>query len=92
MAAKETDAECKYPTTFIDDAGTSAKAALKVVKKFGALKASVLPFDRWVGEAQRRQLLEGGRATQGQGLFQSGGKQPGKPDRFKNGWRITDRS
>jgi hypothetical protein len=44
MAAKEMDHKVDYPTTFLDDAGTSAKSALKVVKKIGALKTSVLPF------------------------------------------------
>jgi C1A family cysteine protease len=45
MASKEMDEYADYPTTFIDDSGTSLKSALKVVRKFGALKAAHLPFD-----------------------------------------------
>lgn len=45
MASKEMDEYTDYPTTFIDDAGTSLKSALKVARKYGALKASHLAFD-----------------------------------------------
>lgn len=45
MAAKETDEFMSRPTTFIESAGTSLKAALDVARKFGCVKDSVLPFD-----------------------------------------------
>ena len=44
MASKEMDEYSDYPTTFIDDAGTSLKTALKTALKIGALKASLFPF------------------------------------------------
>lgn len=44
MASKEMDEYADYPTTFIEDAGTSLKTALKTAKKIGALKASLFPF------------------------------------------------
>ncbi len=44
MASKEMDEYTDYPTTFIDDAGTSIKCALKTARKIGALKASLFPF------------------------------------------------
>jgi len=44
MASKETDEFDRSPTTFIENAGTSLKAALDVARKFGAVKESVLPF------------------------------------------------
>lgn len=44
MASKEMDEYTDYPTTFIDDAGTSLKTALKTARKIGALKASLFPF------------------------------------------------
>jgi Papain family cysteine protease len=44
MASKETDEFIKAPTTFIDEAGTSLKAALDVARKFGAVRADLLPF------------------------------------------------
>ena len=44
MASKETDELTKSPSTFIENAGTSLKAALDVARKFGAVKETVLPF------------------------------------------------
>jgi hypothetical protein len=44
MASKETDEFNSSPTTFIENAGTSLKAALDVARKFGAVKENVLPF------------------------------------------------
>jgi Papain family cysteine protease len=45
MAAKETDVFVHQPTTFIEEAGTSLKAALDVSRTFGAVSNDVLPFD-----------------------------------------------
>ncbi len=44
MAAKETDEFVAQPTTFIERAGTSLKAALDIARKFGAVRDSLLPF------------------------------------------------
>jgi C1A family cysteine protease len=44
MASKETDEFSSNPTTFIENAGTSLKAALDVARKYGAVKEGVLPF------------------------------------------------
>lgn len=44
MAAKETDRFVAQPTTFIETAGTSLKAALDIARKFGAVRDSLLPF------------------------------------------------
>jgi len=44
MAAKETDEFDKRPTTFIEDAGTSLKAALDIARNFGAVREKDLPF------------------------------------------------
>lgn len=44
MAAKETDEFVAQPTTFIETAGTSLKAALDIARKFGAVHDSLLPF------------------------------------------------
>lgn len=46
IAAKETDEFNRRPTTFIEEAGTSLKAALDVARKLGAVQDDVLPFDR----------------------------------------------
>jgi C1A family cysteine protease len=44
MASKETDQFFNAPTTFIEVAGTSLKAALDVSRKYGAVREQVLPF------------------------------------------------
>jgi len=44
MASKEMDEFSSRPTTFIDGAGTSLKAALDVARKFGAALEADLPF------------------------------------------------
>ena len=44
MAAKETDEFNQRPTSFIEASGTSLKAALDVARKYGIVKAEVLPF------------------------------------------------
>jgi len=45
MAAKETDQWVTPPTTFIEQAGTSLKAALDVARKYGNVIESILPFE-----------------------------------------------
>jgi hypothetical protein len=44
MASKETDEFTSQPTTFIEDEGTSLKAALDIVRKYGEVLEEVLPF------------------------------------------------
>jgi C1A family cysteine protease len=44
MASKETDQFFTAPTTFIEVAGTSLKAALDVSRKYGSVREQVLPF------------------------------------------------
>ncbi len=44
MAAKETDQRTDYPSTFLEEDGTSLKAGLDVVRKFGAVLESELPW------------------------------------------------
>ena len=44
MASKETDEFVSRPTTFIERDGTSLKAALDVVRKYGVVRNKILPF------------------------------------------------
>jgi C1A family cysteine protease len=44
MASKETDQFLTPPSTFIEVAGTSLKAALDVARKYGSVRENVLPF------------------------------------------------
>ena len=45
MAAKETDEFKQRPTSFIESSGTSLKAALDIARKYGVVRAEVLPFE-----------------------------------------------
>jgi hypothetical protein len=45
MAAKEMDEFTNYPTTFLEGPGTSLKAALDIIRKYGCVAESELPFD-----------------------------------------------
>ena len=45
MSAKETDSRVDYPSTFLEEDGTSLKAGLDVVRKFGVALESELPWD-----------------------------------------------
>jgi C1A family cysteine protease len=44
MGSKETDEYTSRPETFIEEAGTSLKAAMEILKKYGAVPESWLPF------------------------------------------------
>lgn len=83
MSAKETDEYCDYPTTFIDDAGTSLKTALKVARNFGVLRASVLPFEGKMVKLKEANFLEIAGKMKLKAYFNLGGNKPGKLDRFK---------
>lgn len=45
MANKETDNLTRYPTTFIEPAGTSTKLALGIAQKYGCVPEHMLPMD-----------------------------------------------
>src|SRR3982074_2817340 len=44
MASKETDTLATLPETFIEGAGTTLKAAVDILRKYGAAPESLLPF------------------------------------------------
>jgi len=44
MASKETDEFTRRPQTFIEGAGTSLKASMEFLRKYGAVPDSLLPF------------------------------------------------
>jgi hypothetical protein len=46
MSAKETDRQTDYPSTFLEEDGTSLKAGLDVARKFGVVSEAALPWDR----------------------------------------------
>lgn len=58
MAAKEMDEYVDFPSTFLEDSGTSIKTALKTVKKYGSLKASDLPFSGKMVTIKEKNFLQ----------------------------------
>jgi C1A family cysteine protease len=44
MGSKETDEYTDRPETFVEEAGTSLKSAMDIVRKYGAVVMSLLPF------------------------------------------------
>jgi hypothetical protein len=52
MAAKETDELNARPTTFIEQDGTTLKAALDIARKYGIVKSSLLPFQNELGKPE----------------------------------------
>ena len=72
-----------YPTTFLDDAGTSAKSALRVVRKIGVLKTSVLPFEGGLVKLKEAHFLKVAGRLKVKAFFNLCGTQAGKLDRFK---------
>jgi C1A family cysteine protease len=44
MGSKETDEFTRRPETFIESAGTSLKSAMDILRKYGAVPESLLPF------------------------------------------------
>jgi hypothetical protein len=66
MSAKETDQREAYPSTFLEEDGTSLKAGLDVVRKFGAVLESELPWsgrlaagppEAYYASAKRRRIM-----------------------------------
>ena len=92
MAAKEMDHRCRYPTTFLDDAGTSAKAALKVVTKFGALKTSVLPFEGGLVKLKESHFLKVAGRLKVRAYFNLCAPSRASSIASRNGWPFTGRS
>jgi hypothetical protein len=83
MAAKETDKIRTHPTTFIDDAGTCAKSALRVAAKYGALKRTTFPFDGKLVKLKEDDFLKVAARYKIKAYFNLGGAQSGKLDRFR---------
>ena len=44
MASKETDEDQQRPESFIEESGTSLKAAMDICRKFGVVEETLLPF------------------------------------------------
>jgi hypothetical protein len=66
MSAKETDQRADYPSTFLEEDGTSLKAGLDVIRKFGAVLEDELPWsgrlaagdpEAYYASARRRKIM-----------------------------------
>ena len=81
MSAKETDQRDEYPSTFLEADGTSLKAGLDVVRKFGVVLEAELP---WEGRARDRRpdgVQQVGAAAPDHGLLQPRRRQRPRPQR-----------
>lgn len=58
MSAKETDQYVDYPSTFVEDAGSSIKTALDVARKFGVLTAKQFPFNGKMVNIKEKNYLQ----------------------------------
>lgn len=58
MSSKEMDEYVDFPSTFIEDSGTSIKTALKVARKIGALTAKQFPFDGNMLQIKEKNFLK----------------------------------
>lgn len=83
MSAKETDEYVDYPTTFIDDAGTSLKTALKVAHKYGVLTAKQLPFEGNMLKIKEKNFLEIAGRMKIKAYFNLSAKKAEKIELFK---------
>jgi hypothetical protein len=52
MASKEMDSRIDYPSTFLEEDGTSLKAALDLVRRFGIVLESELPWEGGLAAAE----------------------------------------
>ncbi len=58
MSAKETDSRVDYPSTFLEEDGTSLKAGLEVIRKFGPARQAQLARERGPVIDQRRAVAD----------------------------------
>jgi hypothetical protein len=63
MAAKETDEFTTHPTTFIESVGTSPKAALEIVRKYGIVTIDELSFTIGDPRSDQIKLFDGSEAA-----------------------------
>jgi hypothetical protein len=61
MSAKETDSRVDYPSTFLEEDGTSLKAGLEVIRKFGAVLEDELPWEGRLATGSPEAFVESAR-------------------------------
>ena len=81
MAAKETDQRMDYPSTFLEEDGTSLKAGLDVVRKFGAVLESELPWSGSLAGGAPEAYYRVGASRAAHGLLQPRRRQRRRPPR-----------
>jgi hypothetical protein len=72
MAAKETDRREDYPSTFLEEDGTSLKAGLDVVRKFGAALETELPWEGRLAAGSPEDFLRSAQARRIDSYFNLG--------------------
>jgi hypothetical protein len=62
MGSKETDKRIDYPSTFLEEDGTSLKAGLELVRRFGIVLDAELPWERGLAAGTPRAFYEAAAA------------------------------
>src|SRR5262249_11632125 len=84
MSAKETDSRVDYPSTFLEEDGTSLKAGLEVIRKFGAVLEEELPWEGGLATGSPEAFVKSAGTRRIAAYFNLGDDDPEK--RFA-GWR-----
>jgi hypothetical protein len=84
MSAKETDDRVEYPSTFLEEDGTSLKHGLEVIRKFGAALDSELPWEGGLATGTPEAFLKSARSRRIAAYFNLGDDDP---ERRFAGWR-----
>jgi papain like protease len=84
MSAKETDARVDYPSTFLEEDGTSLKQGLEVIRKFGAVLEDELPWEGRLATGSPQDFLKSAGSRRITAYFNLGDDD--RERRF-DGWR-----
>jgi hypothetical protein len=85
MAAKEFDQRTDYPSTFLEEDGTSLKAGLDVVRRFGAVSESALPWQGSLATGSPEAFYAAAHKIDG--YFNLGDDSVADRTRYFDGWR-----
>jgi hypothetical protein len=86
MGSKETDKRIDYPSTFLEEDGTSLKAGLDLVKRFGIVLDSELPWERGLAAGTPKAFYESAAARKLTRYYNLGDDSVDRRECF-DGWR-----
>jgi hypothetical protein len=86
MGSKETDKRIDYPSTFLEEDGTSLKAALELVRRFGIVLDSELPWEKGLAPGTPKAFYESAAARRITRYYNLGDDSVDRRECF-DGWR-----